>query len=491
MYSLSLNEATLDFKTLEHEIYKIVCEVACNALTEVLGQLDKMLMATRETGKYRHKGIRKTHVHTMMGTVEYDRRIYESINDEGKKQYVYLLDEYLNNETIGHVSSNLSEKIIERALEESYRKTAQALESTSNSSLSHTTAWNVIQKVGSKLEEKEKRLVKEYDQGNLSGDTVVEVLFQEADGVWLSMQDKDRSKKSRKKEMKIGINYEGFKRRPGQIESYEVHNKTVCVGFHKSHEFKRLWEAKVAEKYDIDEIKTRVVNGDGDAWIKPDFANEGVHFQLDPFHISRAVLKKVPEKEEAKHLNKMLKRGEVKESFEYLTALLIKYHDDEDAFEKLEELYNYLHNNYDGLVPYRLRDIYLPKLPDGLVYRGMGIVESDVCNVITLRMKNRKMSWSEEGAINLARLLALRASGTLYDELAVLFDDSISDEMLEEMVEIVQLSAAQVNKSPKRSNAYPAQKAPIPFEGQALTAGRKAIRDLVENRIASDLNFIY
>jgi hypothetical protein len=491
MYTISLNDSGLDFKTLEQKIYRIVCEVACDVLKDVLEILDKMLMATRDIDKYRHKGIKKTHIHTVMGVIDYERRIYEYYNEDGKKQYVYLLDQYLKNETIGHVSTNLAEKIVERALEESYRKTAQAMESTTNSNLSHTTAWNVIQKVGLKLNEKEQHLVDRYEHGKLNGDREVDVLFQEADGVWLSMQGKDRPKKGSKKEMKVAINYEGFEKREGQKEGYQVHNKTACAGFNKSQDFKKLWEAKVAEQYNVDEIKVRIVNGDGDPWIKPDLGQDGVHFQLDPFHISREVLRKVPDKKQARKLNKLLKKGKADESFRYLTDLLIEYNQDEDKFKKLEELYNYLSNNREGLIPYRLRGLKLPELPDGLTYRGMGTMEGNVCDMITLRMKNRKMSWSEEGANNLAKLLAARASGTLYEELDGVFDGAVSEKMLDEMIEVVQLSAAQANRKPKKSNIYPIHNAPMPYEGQPLTEGRKAIRNLVENRVVSDLSFLY
>lgn len=490
MYNISLNDSALDFKTLEQGIYRTVCEVACDILKDVLGVLDKKLMATRNTDEYRHKGIKKTHVHTVMGIIEYGRRIYEYQNKEGKKQYIYLLDEYLNNEKIGHVSTNLAEKVVERSLEESYRKTAQAIESTTNANLSHTTAWSVIQKVGTRLREKEEHLVGRYEHGQLKGSQEVDVLFQEADGVWLSMQGKDRPKKASKKEMKIAINYEGFKKREGQKEGYQVHNKTICAGIHKSHDFKKLWEAKIANQYNVDEIKTRIVNGDGDPWIKPDLRQEGVHFQLDPFHISREVLRKVPDKKQAQELNKLLREGKIDESFKYLTHLLLEYNKDEDAFVKLEKLYNYLSNNHEGLVPYRLRGLDLPKLPDGLMYRGMGTMEGNVCDVVTLRMKNRKMSWSEEGANNLAKLLCARASGTLYKKLDGIFNDTVSEEMVEEIIEVIQLSAAQVNKEPKKSKFYPIRSAPIPYEGQARTMGRNAIKSLVTYRVVSDLNFI-
>jgi hypothetical protein len=63
--------------------------------------------------------------------------------------------------------------------------------------------------------------------------------------------------------------------------------------------------------------------------------------------------------------------------------------------------------------------------------------------------------------------------------------------MLDEMIEIVQLSAAQANRKPKKSNIYPMHNAPMPYEGQPLTEGRKLLGTLVENRVVSDLNFLY
>lgn len=64
-------------------------------------------------------------------------------------------------------------------------------------------------KLGSKIEEKEERKIL------LNGTKEVNVLFQEMDGIWLSIQEKDRPKKgkSKKKELKLGITYEGWKKR--------------------------------------------------------------------------------------------------------------------------------------------------------------------------------------------------------------------------------------------------------------------------------------
>ena len=487
MYSISLNDNNISFKTLEQNIYKIVCDIACEAFKDILEKLDIMLMATRDVEKYRHKGIKDTHINTVMGRIEYGRIIYEFYNDDNKKGYIHLLDQYLNNETIGHVSTNLAEKIIERSLEESYRKTAEAVESTTNTSLSHTTAWNVVQKVGAKLEEREQQLIEKHEHGELNGEREVDVLFQEADGVWLCVQGKDRPSKGRKKEMKVAINYEGFRNRRNQKDEYEVYNKTACAGFHKSSEFKKLWESKVAQKYNVDEIKLRIVNGDGDGWIKPDLNEEGAHFQLDPFHISRSILRSIPDKKQAEKLNNLIKKGQIEKVFEELTELLIKHNSNEETFKKIEKLYNYLSNNRKGLKPYQLRDIELPKLPNGLEYRGMGTMEADICNIIALRMKNRKMSWSEKGGNHLAKLLTARASGDLYNQLDGIFDGAVSEAMQEEMVEIIQLSAAEANRMNKGNGSNSIKIVPMPYEGQPVTEGRKAIRDLVKNRVISDL----
>lgn len=187
----------------------------------------------------------------------------------------------------------------------------------------------------------------------------------------------------------------------------------------------------------------------------------------------------------------MLNEGKIEKAFDYLAALLIEHKDNEKELKKLKKLYTYLSNNYEGLVPYTQRGLELPKLPDNLEYRNMGVMESNVSSIIALRMKNRKMSWSKKGANNLAKLLAIRASGKLYEKIDELFKDAIPMEMLEEIKENIQLSAAEANRKPKKTNIYPIRTVPIPFEGQALTEGRKAIRNLVKNREISDLKLSF
>ena len=52
--------------------------------------------------------------------------------------------------------------------------------------------WNVIQALGEKICEEEKELTEDYKKGRLKGEKEVPVLFEEADGVYINLQGKDR-----------------------------------------------------------------------------------------------------------------------------------------------------------------------------------------------------------------------------------------------------------------------------------------------------------
>jgi len=206
-------ENGITFKGIEEKIYKTVCNVACETMKEVLEHLDRRLMENRDTKELRNKGIKHTSIKTIMGNVEFDRRIYEFVMDDGKKAYKFLLDEYLQMESIGHFSSSLIDKLVNNICDLSFRKTAHNIEEMSNQSISHTAVWNIVQKLGKVIENKDKLKINNYAKGKLNGKKECKVIFQEMDGLWLCMQGKDRPKsgKSRKKEIKLGVIYEGWR----------------------------------------------------------------------------------------------------------------------------------------------------------------------------------------------------------------------------------------------------------------------------------------
>ena len=146
-----------------------------------------------------------------MGEVSFSRRVYESIDGCGHKTYNYLLDELLGFDTIGLISTNLAEKIIENVSTTSYRNTAKNITELTGQSISHGGVWNVTQALGQKVKEEEVTTAKQAELHQLCGQKEVAILFEEADGVHLNIQGKDRPKSGRKLEMKVAVAYEGWK----------------------------------------------------------------------------------------------------------------------------------------------------------------------------------------------------------------------------------------------------------------------------------------
>ena len=160
----------INFNQLEREIYEYGCEVARNIMEQVVEVLDNQLAKERDRTRYRDKGKRKTSIKTLMGEVEYKRRVYQQESETGIKEYVYLLDGALELNKIGLFSGNLAQLIVESASNESFRKTANAIGSTTGQSISHGGVWNVIQAVGAKLDAEEKHLAKAAAQECYQGE---------------------------------------------------------------------------------------------------------------------------------------------------------------------------------------------------------------------------------------------------------------------------------------------------------------------------------
>jgi hypothetical protein len=102
--------------------------------------------------------------------------------------------------------------------------------------------------------------------------------------------------------------------------------------------------------------------------------------------------------------------------------------------ENLQNLLTYFQNNKDGLVPYHRRGLNLPPPPEGVEYRRMGCMESNVFTVIGNRMKGRRACWSIKGGNNLARLLCLNATKRLPQTLQNLTSAVLPERYAEEIL---------------------------------------------------------
>lgn len=187
---------------------------------------------------------------------------------------------------------------------------------------------------------------------------------------------------------------------------------------------------------------------------------------------------KVRNKTQRNKIMSLLKEKKIDEALEYINELAHQTIDPKEK-EKLTELYSYLFNNKEGLIPYKQRGLNIPTPPVGVVYRNLGTMEHHICDIIAQRMKNRKASWSKSGAEKLSKILTLKATKGLYEKISGISTIILPETYTEEVQEI--LSAAKAPKVDGKGYRYP-KTGGMPFVGAAVTNGRKDIQSMLSYR---------
>ena len=281
----------------------------------------------------------------------------------------------------------------------------------------------------------------------------------------------------KKQEMKVFTMYEGWDAEKEKQKRSTLVGKTMLAGMENSTEFHAKREACIRKKYDADEIGQRILNGDGGSWIKEPYDPETI-FQLDRYHIYQEILRKIRDKKAQNDIRSLFDERKMDEMLEYIQTYATSIESPEVAdksSKKARELYQYLSNNKEGLLPYNKRGITIPEPEEGIVYKGMGIQESQNCTVITLRMKHRRMRWSAKGANNLAKALYRKENKELVETIDRYTDGLIFTLQLQEIVET--LSAAKAPKKDGKGNPYADRfNHHMPLFEAMQTASRKAFK---------------
>ena len=140
------------------------------------------------------------------------------------------------------------------------------------------------------------------------------------------------------------------------------------------------------------------------------------------------------------------------------------------------ELYRYLNNNKVGLLPYQKQGKKIPEPGEGIVYKNMGVQESQNCTVITMRMKHRRMRWSIKGASNMAKVLCCKENKELCRTIEKYTDGLIFNARMNEIMET--LSAAKTSKKEGKGNRYvELMRGHVPLMDAAATVSRKVFRN--------------
>lgn len=403
------NREIKNFSELVKEIYGISLGIGRQLLKEVLEKLDEELLQGRDSQRYRCKGFQKTCLKTLLGAVEYKRRVYVDAAAVESKRCVHLLDEELGIDKIGLVSEEVCQVAAAAVCETTYRGAAKLISETTGMNISAQGVWDVIQKLGKSQAALCERHAELAKQGKGTGVLATKLLYEEDDGIWLKLQGKDRQKYGASKEMKVGIAYDGVqfkKTKAGDRRTLD--NKVAYASFESAPEFRKKKEGLIASRFDVKSIQLRVHNGDGANWIRRKNTGESIDV-LDAFHRNKKITECVTDPEFAALLRKHL--------FENKSALLLDCLDaqinsltDSVEIEKLKELRSYYSENRGSLSGYYERGITIPETREpGVIHHArLGSMESNVFTLIGNRMKGRRACWSENGANNLAILLCQR-----------------------------------------------------------------------------------
>ncbi len=396
----------INFNELEQKIYKFVCELGCNLLKEIIEKYDEKLQNERDKKAFRHRGLKTDSIKTIMGVVEYKRTIYEYIEDN-QKTYRYLLDEKLKLSEFGKISENLADKILNIAVEtNSYRDAAEQLMQNLNISISHETVREIVLKAGIKIIEKENEEIKLNSKEKLvAGTKEIPVLFEEADGLWINLQGKDRKEQIEKykaicekegkeykeptrvkSELKLHVSYEGWKK---DDKRHPLVNKMYIAGFMSSAELKKRRDAQIYQNYDVSKIKLRILNGDGASWISK-LATKNTIQQRDNFHIHQEIIRDIQEDEYRRQLERLIAEKRYDEVPVYLEYLKYEVGGEESAINKIDRLKSYLS---EGLPRYQdileKQNRTMPEAPEGIEYKNPGVMESQIFTVLSKRFKSR------------------------------------------------------------------------------------------------------
>lgn len=430
---MSIAEKRVEFKSLEEKVFAYVCKCGVEIIKEILESYDEEIRERRDKKEYRSKGKRRRTIKTVMGEVEFKRNVYETVTEEGEKRYEYLLDKELGFGRSGFFSELMSELIAKRCCESSYRNAAQAVSEQTGQMLSHTAAWNVVQTLGEEIDKQELHNATLAKTHRGKGILESKVLFEEQDGIWLKLQGIARKRYGSTKEMKLAIAYDGTtETAKGR---YNLSNKVACANFEGVNEFVKRKEGVIASTYNVDEIESRVLNGDSAEWIKKSIADEDTHFQLDPFHRNKAIYANVKDRKKRGVLFELLKNGRIDDVFSCIEGY-INCSEDEEEIKGLQALEMYFSSNRMGLVAIKDRDLDIPN------HCHLGCMESNIFSIIGNRMKGRRACWSIEGGNNLARLLCLKVTGKLSERIGAICSVYLPEKYVEEQT--VMLSAAQI-----------------------------------------------
>ncbi len=285
-----------DFDAFERDLSCGIRDLARTAFARVLEAFDAHLRESRPRGWSVHEIAPRTLI-TLLGAVTYRRTVY--LDEYGRRRA--LADELLGIPPRSRLSAGAFLWIVERASEESFRKTARAFFGLTGARISHVTVMRCVHAEGELL----KRAPEKVRHLSCEGIRI------EVDGLWIPLQAEEhregalprflyeQARKRASLELKVASVYAG-KVREGPGRKRRLGLRAIALDADADSFFDRVWE-HVASEYDEEDLRRIHYGADGGSWCGPERMEERapenaeVLFSLDRFHLMRAICRAYPE----------------------------------------------------------------------------------------------------------------------------------------------------------------------------------------------------
>lgn len=401
--TIDVTELPQSFKEIEQTIQGEVKKAKAELMREAMGVYEKRLLRNPCLVL---KDRREKRFYTALGEISYPRyRVY----DRKTHNVRYPVDEWLGIFDQGKVSESLRDELVRLAVDVPYRFVAREIQHWTGNDLNKDTIWSELQEIGQKRwQEKDKnRRFNRYEVLPKPSEIVgkkppAEILCVGMDATYVKSQEKKRRLKT-KHDVKVAVLYTGKHKRGGD-RSLTDRQTVIQAKGEKLDQFLGRVVAKGIEHYGLNQNTTVLLFGDGDSWIRrfKDYIPQ-THYRLDPWHVMEKIKNTFGIKKMPRSWIKMIYGNPDALIAEIRTHQAALVADPTTEQSKMEDLIQYLKNNREGLLPWRV-DPDLKKRHRELFTWGSGHVESQIEIAVYDRHKQNRMSWSKNGLRNLSTL---------------------------------------------------------------------------------------
>ena len=330
---------------------------------------------------------------TSIGNVTYQKTLFKN-KHTGK--YEYLLDRVMGIEKHTRITEDAKAKILEEAVESSYRKGGDNVSITTDK-VSKETVMNKIHAL-------------EFPKVNVSGEKKkVKYLYIDADEDHVSLQYMEKKGDIGKDQnntimTKLIYVYEGIRSKNGRNEL--INRKNFGGLYEGTQGVQELWKAVqeyIEEAYDTDELERIYINGDGANWIKTgkNLLSKSA-FVMDKFHMHKYIIHATSHlKDSAEDARSEIYRAIYKKSKKEVRETFEKIENVTETGSKLQAVQTakeYLLNNWTGImVNIKVKDENLKCSAEG-----------HVSHIYADRMSSRPLGWSKKSVDKMSRLRIYR-----------------------------------------------------------------------------------